>query len=340
MFDTVQITRYGGPEVLIKSKKDSARLRANDIRIQVDASGVNFADILMRMGLYPEAPKPPFTPGYEVAGTVIEVGQNVTEFKIGDQVVSATSFGGYSTEVVVPAYLALKKPESLSSEEAAAIPVNFVTAWLALQEMARVRIGDRVLIHSAAGGVGLAAVQVAAQAGAQVIGVVGQEAKVQTVREYGAKEVILKSEWKTKNASELKQRYGEFDIVLDSSGGETLKKGFDCLAALGRVITFGVSNMAPNSKRSYLKVAKFLVNTPFYSPFKLMMNNKGVYGLNVLKLMEKPELLSQVLSQVIVGFEDGKYRVKIGKTFDLKDASKAQAFLQSGNTIGKIVLKS
>lgn len=340
MFETVQITRYGGPEVLKKAKLESTRLRSNDIRIQVSASGVNFADVMMRMGLYPEAPKPPFTPGYEVAGEITEIGSNVTEFQVGDKVLSGTSFGGYSTEVVVPAYLAVKIPECLSMQEAAAIPVNFVTAWIALHEMARIRIGDRILVHSAAGGVGIAAIQIAAQAGAKVIGIVGQPSKVQTVKEYGASDVILSSEWNTKNASELKQKLGEFDVILDSSGGHSLKKGFDCLAPLGRVISFGVSTLVPGQKRSYLKVAQFLANTPFYSPFKLMNHNKGVYGLNVLKLLENPELLSQTLSKIMGGFEDGKYRVKIGKTFNLSEASQAQAYLQSRKNIGKIVLTS
>jgi NADPH:quinone reductase-like Zn-dependent oxidoreductase len=129
------------------------------------------------MGTYPEAPKPPFVPGYEVAGTVIEVGSSVKNFQKGDRVLAGTRFGGYTTEVVVPEFQVKKIPGKLTDTEAAAIPVNFMTAWVALQDLARIRKGDRVLIQSAAGGVGVAAVQIAAQMGAHVVGTVSSKIK-------------------------------------------------------------------------------------------------------------------------------------------------------------------
>src|SRR4051812_26941937 len=172
MTHALKITRFGGPEVLIWKEVPNPVLTPDGIRVQVTAAGVNFADLMMRMGMYPEAPKPPFVPGYEVAGTVIEVGPQVVGFRPGERVLAACAFGGYVDEIVVSEYQVRRTPAHLSDAQAASIPVNYMTAWVALHEMARVRKGDRVLIPSAAGGVGIAAVQLAALAGAHVTGLV------------------------------------------------------------------------------------------------------------------------------------------------------------------------
>ena len=174
----------------------------------------------MRMGMYPEAPPLPFVPGYEVAGTVLEVGAQVTLFKPGDRVVGGSKFGGYVSEIVLPEFQVRKTPSHLSDAEAASIPVNFMTAWTALEEMGRVRKGDRVLIPSAAGGVGVAAVQIAAQRGAHVVGLVGSPSKIAVVRELGAAETMTNEEWEKASDKDA----GGFDIVLDATGGESVKR--------------------------------------------------------------------------------------------------------------------
>ena len=169
----VVIPRFGGPEVLRVQGMPSAPLVPGSVRVQVKASGINFADVQMRMGLYPEAPKPPFVPG--VRGCRDGHGGRSRGLLTapGDRVLGFTRFGGYTTEVVVPAAFVRKTPSSLTDVEAAAIPAGFATAWISLMDMARVRQGDRVLVPGAAGGVGTAMVQVAAQAGAEVVGLVG-----------------------------------------------------------------------------------------------------------------------------------------------------------------------
>lgn len=338
---SLQITRIGGPEVLQIIDHPSEKLKSDSLRIQVTASGVNFADLMMRMGTYPEAPKIPFVPGYEIAGTVIEVGTAVKTFRPGDRVLAGTEFGGYTTEIVLSEFQVRKIPASLTDIEAAAIPVNFLTAWVALQDMARIRKGDRVLIQSAAGGVGVAAVQIAAQAGASVVGIIGSKLKADAVKSLGASEIMTYQEWE-----ELKDKDADgFQIILDSTGGDSLKRSFRRLAAGGRVISFGVSSMVSGQKRSILKAASLFLNTPRFSPFKLMMENKGIFGLNMLKLFERPSpgkssLVPSALDLIMERFEDRSYRVMIGKTFALEKGGDAHAFLQSRANIGKVILTS
>ncbi len=197
MNHSVVITRSGGPNVMQWQESPSTPLLPDGVRIKVAAAGVNFADLMMRMGAYPEAPKPPFTPGYEVSGKVLEVGPLVKSVRPGDRVVAGTRFGGYTSEIVVPEYLVRRTPKGLTDVEAAAFPVNFLTATVALEDMARVRKGDHVVIQSAAGGVGVAAVQIAAQAGAHVIGLVGSKTKADVLRSLGASEVLTYDEWES-----------------------------------------------------------------------------------------------------------------------------------------------
>lgn len=336
MTKQIEISRYGGPEVLTWVERPSAPVQAGTVRIQVAAAGVNFADLMMRMGLYPEAPPRPFTPGYEISGTVTEVGPEVTAFKPGDRVFGATRFGGYTTEAVIPQDQIWKTPSSLSDIEAAAIPVNFITAWLALEEMARVRAGDRVLIPSAAGGVGVAAVQIAAHAGAKVTGLVGSRSKIDLVRSLGAENVLLNEEWDRTTDEQA----GRFDIMLDAAGGKALKRSFRRTAPAGRVVHYGASGMVRKNTRSIFTTLKQLAQTPFFHPLQLMKENKGVFGLNVLQVFEPKNRAVAVKSvhQILERFEKGEFKVVIGKTFPLSEAGAAHSFLQSRQAVGKVIL--
>ena len=328
----VEITRHGGPEVLQVRERPSPTLTPGSVRIRVRAAGVNFADLQMRMGMYPEAPKPPFAPGYEIAGEVVEAAPGVTSLAAGDRVLAGCHFGGYVDEIVLPAEWVRRIPGALSFEEAATIPVNWMTAWTAAVEMARVRAGDRVLVQSAAGGVGVAAVQIAARAGAHVIGLVGSAAKRDTVLSLGAKEVWLNDDW-------LRRDSERFDLILESTGGAELKRSFSRLHPTGRVVTFGVSSMVSGRTRSILTVVKTLANMPLFTPFKLMMTNRGVFGVNMLKLFERDmPRLTGPLEKALEGFAAGHYRAIVGKSFPFAEAGAAHEHLRSRSNIGKVVL--
>jgi len=287
--------------------------------------------------MYPEAPPRPFVPGYEVAGTITETGKGVTSFRAGDRVVALCRFGGYTTETVVPEFQVRKTPRHLTDIEAAAIPVNFLTAHFALNDMARVRKGDRVLIPSAAGGVGIAAVQMAAERGAHVVGLVGSPAKSKIVKSLGAKEILTNDEWTSLRDGDA----GGFDIILDATGGASLKRALRRLRGGGRVITYGVSSLVSGNKRNIFTIAANILKTPVFTPFRLMMENKGIFGVNMLKFFESADDLKMVaasLDQVLKGFSAGRYRVIIGKTFPLSEGGAAHAHLQSRANIGKVIL--
>jgi NADPH:quinone reductase-like Zn-dependent oxidoreductase len=339
---SLQITRAGGPEVFKLLDLPSPTMVTDGVRIQVKAAGVNFADLMMRMGMYPEAPKMPFTPGYEVAGIVSEVGPQVRAFKPGDRVLAACKFGGYTDEIVLQEYQVRGTPAHLSDAEAAAIPVNFMTAWVALKEMARVRNGDRVLIPSAAGGVGTAAVQIAAQAGAHVVGLVGTSSKVQAVRDLGAQETMTNDEWESASDRDA----GGFDIILDATGGTSLKRAMRRLAKAGRVVNFGVSSFIGGEKRNLPKVLGALIKTPILTPFQLMDSSTGIFGLNMLKVFEPPApgeslahtSMGRAFDGTLQAFEERRFRVIVGKSFPLAEAGAAHSHLQSRGNIGKVVL--
>lgn len=331
----VEISRFGGPDVLRVVEREPEQLAPDSVRISVAAAGVNFADIQMRMGLYPEAPRPPFVPGYEVAGVVAEVGSRVSTFRVGDRVLSLCRFGGYASEVVLPASFIRKTPSSLTDIEGAAVPVAFTTAWIIVMDMARVRPGDRVLVPGAAGGVGTALVQVAARAGAEVTVLVGAAAKRDLVLSLGAREAMTYADW------DAERNRGRFDAVLEPRGGADAKRSLALLAPAGRMVCYGVSSLVTGQRRSIPRAALSLLGMPLLTPIGLAMANQGVFGLNVLKYFDAGTGITQLataLSQALKGFEEGHFRAVVGKTWKLEEAGKAHEYLQSRMGSGKSIL--
>ena len=339
MKTSLQVTKWGGPQNLKLITEGSEPLTPGSVRIEVKACGVNFADIVMRTGSYPEAPRLPFTPGYEIAGTVMEVGSEVRTLNVGDRVLAGTRFGGYTSETVLPEFQVKKIPGNLSETEAAAIPVNFLTAWVALYQMARIQKGDRVLVQSAAGGVGIAALQIAREVGAHCVGLVSSESKFATIQSFGASEAMTYKDWDSLSD----QEGGGFDIILDSQGGESFKRSYRRLAPTGRVVTFGVSSLVSGNKQSLLKLISLFYHTSIFTPYKLMMDNKGIFGLNMLPLFadmkpNQPSLLLNALDLILEKFRTGAYSVKIGKVFPLAQGGEAHSHLQSRENSGKVIL--
>jgi 2-desacetyl-2-hydroxyethyl bacteriochlorophyllide A dehydrogenase len=334
---SVQIVRFGGPEAFRLVELPSPSLTPGSVRISVSASGINLADVMMRMGLYPEAPPRPFVPGYEVAGTVTEAGPG-THLKAGDRVLAACRFGGYTEEIVLPESQVKKTPPGMSDVEAAAVPVNFLTAWIALAEMARVRKGDRVLIPGAAGGVGTAAVQIASRAGAHVVGLAGSEEKLPTVSALGAEQISTYEQWARIAAAEP-----PFDVIMESRGGAFFKASMRRLSPGGRIVSYGVSSMIGGERRSIPRALSTLLRTQILTPIGMAMKNAGVFGLNMLTLFDTEQgmaMLEKAMDGVLEGFGKGEFRVIVGKTFPLRDAWKAHEYLQSRKNVGKVVLTS
>ena len=334
---SVWIPRIGPPEVLEVRDVPDVHAGPGEVRIRVAASGVNFADVMARMGLYPDAPKLPCVVGYEVAGTVDEVGSGVAGIAAGDRVIAPTRFNGYADLVVVPAAQAVALPEGMSVEEGAAIPVNYLTAILMLEVLGNVRQGDRVLIHGAAGGVGLAAVQLCRIYGAEIIGTAStakhaalKAAGVAHTIDYGTQDFVAETKRVTGGRGA--------DVILDSIGGENLRRSYRALAPLGRLVAFGVSSLAPSTSRRILPALWQLARMPRFGFVRLMNENHGVLGFNLGHLWDEMDRLRTYLLKVLDYHRAGQVRPTIAKTFPLTDAAAAHAFIQSRANVGKVLL--
>jgi NADPH:quinone reductase-like Zn-dependent oxidoreductase len=267
----IQIPRAGGHEQLTLVELPSPEPRAGEVHVAVEAAGVNFADIAVRMGLYQSAKDYvgwPIIPGFEFSGTVRALGAGAQAFSLGQAVFGVTRFGGYASEISVPEAQLFPRPSDWNTSEAAAFPTAYLTAWYALRELSKLRPGARVLVHSAAGGVGGAATQVAVACGARVTGTVGSAQKIDTARQAGAEHVIDKSQadWHDQTKELVPQG---FDVVLDAHGAESLRHGYAQLAPAGRLIVYGFHGLLTRGKDrpSYLKLALGYLRTPRFNPF-------------------------------------------------------------------------
>ena len=340
---SVWIPRIGPPKVLEIREVPDVHAGPGEVRIRVAASGVNFADVMARMGLYPDAPKLPCVVGYEVSGTIDEVGAGVSldvahpAPRAGDQVITPTRFNGYADLVVVPAAQVVPLPDGMSFTEGAAIPVNYLTAILMLEVLGNVRRGDRVLIHGAAGGVGLAAVQLCRIYGAEIIGT-ASASKHAALRAAGVAHTI---DYRTQDfVAETRRCTGGrgVDVILDPIGGENLRKSYQALAPLGRLVAFGVSSMAPATSRRLLPALWQLARMPRFGFVRLMNDNHGVLGFNLGHLWGEMDRLRAYLVKILDYYREGQVRPTVAKTFPLSDAAAAHAFIQGRENIGKVVL--
>jgi NADPH:quinone reductase-like Zn-dependent oxidoreductase len=333
----IVIVRHGGPDVLQPRDAPDPVPGPDEIRIAVRAAGVNFADVLARMGLYPDAPKPPVTVGYEVSGVVDAIGSAITTHRTGDRVVALTRFGGYADRVVVPAMFAFPIPDALDHVSAAAIPVNYVTALIALYRMANLASGDTVLIHGAGGGVGIAATQLARLRGAIIIGT-ASASKHEAIRRQGVHHAIdYRHADVVAEVRRLTNGRG-VDIALDPIGGRSFADSYRLLAPLGRLVIYGVSSIAPGERRNWWQAAKTIVQMPRFKPLSLMNRNRGVFGLNVGHLWDERRQLADAMALLLEEVGAGRLRPVIAQTFPLDRTADAHRFMQSRSNIGKVVL--
>jgi NADPH:quinone reductase-like Zn-dependent oxidoreductase len=335
--ESMVITRHGGPEVLELRSSSTPDPGEGEIRIAARAAGVNFADILARMGLYPDAPKPPTVVGYEVAGVVDAVGPDVTRFRIGDRVLALTRFGGYSTHVISPADFAFPTPAALSDPEAAAIPVTYLTAAVALYRLANVSAGETVLIHGAAGGVGIAATQLAKLRHAIVIGT-SSSSKHDATRALGVDHAI---DYRTADVPDEVRRITAgrgVDVILDPLGGSSFASSYRLLAPLGRMVMYGVSSIARGERRSIPRAIATILSMPAFRPISLMNHNRGVLGLNLGHLWDERERLGALMDQILAHITAGRLTPVVARTFPLGEAAAAHRFMHDRKNIGKVLL--
>ncbi len=326
----IEIAKFGAPEVLSLVERRNDPPGDDDVTIAVKYSGINFADLQMRLGYYPDAPKRPFVPGYEVSGTVEAVGRNVKRFAPGDPVVAGTYFGGYASQVTLNARQVFPLPKAIDLAEGAALPVAFFTAHLALFEMARVRAGDKVLIECATGGVGTLAVQMAVHRGAEVVGLTSTPSKKSYIQGLGAR--AFTTEEFARDAS-----IRGFDFILNAAGGRTIKPQIERLGLTGRMVCMGLNSGVKDGKRNLLRLAVAALATPRVSAFTLMDKNVGLFGLNALHVLRDPTWASR-LTEKLADVSDMNLAPHVSKVFPAEKAADAHEFLATRKALGKVLL--
>lgn len=337
----VRIERHGPPEVLRERQVPLLEPGPGQVRLAVRACGVNFADLLMRAGLYGTTPPLPYSPGFEVAGEVTAAGTGTEGWAPGDRAVALLRHGGYARELVVPAGQLFPCPDGLGFVEAAAIPVTFLTAWVALFDAARARAGETILILGAAGGVGTAAVQLARDRGLEVVGTAGTPEKRAFVTDaLGARACFdSRGDWEPDVRRLLGHR--ALDLALDPVGGDATAACRRLLAPLGRLVFYGLSQALPGKKRSLLRAAWAWLRTPRIHPLDLVEPNQGVFGIHLLHLGSKEEgVLRPAMEEIFRGVREERWRPIVDRTFTLDGAGAVEAHrhLHRRRNLGKVVL--
>jgi NADPH:quinone reductase-like Zn-dependent oxidoreductase len=327
----VVITKHGGPGVLQVQAQPDPRPGPGQVLIDVAASGVNFADVMARMGLYPDAPSTPCVVGYEVAGTILELGEGVEGPGVGQRVIASTQFGGYASQVTPMATDVVALPDELSFEQGAAIPVNYGTAWAGLVGYGNLQAGERVLIHSAGGGVGIAATQIATRLGVEVYGTASPGKHARCI-ELGVDHVIdyTKPGWE--------RGLPKFDLVMDAIGGASFRRSYDLLRPGGRLVAFGASALVSGERKNLVTALRGVLRMPRFNMIKQMSESKSVIGLNMLSLWKDRGTLQPWIAPLREMLDDGTIKPVVAEAFSFENAGAAQNMITERRNVGKVIL--
>ncbi len=328
---------YGNPDVLEVRTLPDPVPGQGQLRIRVARAGLNFADVNARMGLYPDAPKPPMVVGYEVSGTVDALGPGVSAPAVGTSVLALTHFGGQATHALADARVTTPIPAGMTLDQAAALPVNYVTAHHLLHRVGALQPGRSLLVHSAGGGVGLAVIQLARAVGDVTLFGTASAAKHAFLREAGLQYPI---DYRTLDWAEEVKRLTQgrgVDLILDPLGGEDTKRGYQSLAPVGHLICFGFSQLISGSKRSWPHVLWQLTKMQRFGPLQLMSDNRTVSGVNVGHLFGEVTLLGDVMKDLFRLFQAGKISPHVDRVFPLSEGPAAHRFLQERRNVGKVL---
>lgn len=334
----IWITKSGGPEVLEVRDAPDPTPGPGELRIRVKAAGLNFAEVMARQGLYPDAPKPPFVAGYEAAGIVDAVGEGVKGIAAGARVLAMARFGAHADTLIAKEQLVVPLPDAMTFEEAAAIPVNYITAYHMLFRVSNLRPKSKVLIHMAAGGVGIAALQLCRTVPGVITFGTASASKHQAIREQGCDHPL---DYRAVDyAAEIRRLTDGkgVDIILDALGGKDWKKGMKLLRPAGLLIAFGFANMASGEERDIVHLIKESVQIPIFTPLGLMNDNRGVAGVNIGHLWDELDLLREELDAIIELYKEGKVKPHVSDVVPFDRAGDAHRIIQTRKNIGKVVL--
>ena len=331
----VWIARAGPPEALEVREAPDPPAGPGQVRIRARACGVNFADLMARTGMYPDAPPIPCVVGYEVAGTVDQVGPGVTGWTAGDRAIGLPYFGGYSDTVVLPVEQAFHMPDRMDFQAGAALPIVYLTAHHMLRRVANLRPGSRVLIHSAAGGVGLAVVQLARDC--EIFGT-ASPAKHAWLKEQGVRHALDSG---GDVAAQVRAILGPgrgLDLVLDPVGGRSWAAGYGLLGAGGHLIAFGFSGAVAGKRRALLRAARRFFEVPRFNPLRLMAANKSVSGVNLAHLFGRMDILAPQMEELLRLWHSGAIAPHVDRTFRFEEAAAAHHYLHDRKAKGKVLL--
>jgi NADPH:quinone reductase-like Zn-dependent oxidoreductase len=338
----IVIHRAGSYDRLTIREGPALEPREDGVVVAVEAIGVNYADCMVRMGLYQSAKDFvgwPITPGFEVAGRVARVGNKVTDLAVGDPVLAVTLFGGYATEVAVPRPYVFRLPRGADAVAMAGFPAVFMTAYFALFELAHPRPGAKLLVHSAAGGVGGALVQLGRLAGCEVTGVVGATHKLETLTRLGVDHAIDKSTEPLWDRAEAIAPDG-FDVVCDANGVATLAQSYAHLRRAGKLVVYGFHTMIPRrgGKPNWVKLAVDYLRTPRFNPFQMTTESLSVLAFNLSYLFDRFDILEEAMTRLMGWLDEGQIVPAPVERFAFEAAGDAHRRIESGESVGKLVL--
>lgn len=333
-------TKTGSYDVLEVQEVPDLVPGNDELLIQVKAAGLNFADILARKGQYPDGPKTPCVMGYEISGVVSGVGSEVDKSWTGKEVIGLCRFKGQADQVVLKEKQVYEKPAKLSFEEAASIPVTYLTAWALLVGMGGLKKDESILIHNAGGGVGLAQLDIAKHIGATTYGT-ASERKHEFLKKRGLDYAIdyRNKDW-FEELMKLTDNRG-VELITDPLGGKEWKKSYKALRTTGRLGMFGISVASKNSSGGLgakLELIKTVLAMPTFKPLSLLDKNRGVYGVNLGHMWHEAEKAALWMNAILEGVETGWVRPYVDKTFKLEEAAEAHRYIEERKNIGKVIL--
>ncbi|MDJ0652621.1 MAG: zinc-binding dehydrogenase [Xanthomonadales bacterium] len=331
-----RIEKAGSIDRLRLMEESLEPVEPGQVRVRVLATGLNFADIFALTGLYSATPDGSFIPGLEFSGEVLEVGPGAGDFAPGQRVMGGIRFGAYAGTVDVPPTQLRLVPEDWTPEQAAAFPIQTLTAWYALRGLGALGAGQTVLVHSAAGGVGLQAMAISRALGAEAIGTVSSPDKAEFLAERGFGQVIVRG---ANFAEQLDSVLGgrPLHLVLDAIGGKIQQQSFNALAPTGRLVVYGAAQYTPGRRRPrYLSSAWKYLTRPRYDPLQMVSANRSVMAFNLIWLWQDNALFQRMMDETLALDIDPPH---VGRVFPFDEALEAIEFLRSGRSIGKVVLK-
>ena len=322
------LKKIGGPEVLELSEVEVLKPQSDEVQVRVHFTGLNFAEILMRQGLYQDAPPLPFIPGYEWCGQIIALGDSVSGFELGEIVFGGSRFGSHQEVININSKYVLKKAESLTPEEMAGAPVSMMTAFASVVEMGGLRSHHHLLVDCGSGGLGQIAIQMANVIGAKVTALTSSPEKKKMISDLGAR-ALTHDEWE-----KLSDKY---DVVLNSQLGTTVRAHAKRLNPMGRVVCVGISEGITPGKRDIIKLLKLLIQTKKFKMTELFNHNSGIMAVNLLTTIANEESMNLILKNVSEFINQGVKPV-VGHVYTKHEFSKAHDDLENRRCRGKVII--